>query len=148
MSEFLKALNKRKNYQKCKKRVGRGAGSGKGSHTTGKGTKGQKARNGGKTKLYFEGGQMPLIRRLPYKKGFNNINSKDVFSVNFYDIEKFASDVKSLTPDFFRDKFKLGKNTTVKILSKGVITKKVELKGFVYSKKAVEKAKKMSITLE
>ncbi len=70
-----------------KKRLGRGTSSGQGK-TAGKGTKGQLARQGGKTRLGFEGGQMPLFRRMP-KRGFNNINRKEYAIVNLSDLNRF-----------------------------------------------------------
>ena len=78
-----------------RKRLGRGTSSGQGK-TAGKGTKGQLARQGGKTRLGFEGGQMPLFRRMP-KRGFNNINRKEYAVVNLSDLNRF-DDGAEVTP--------------------------------------------------
>ncbi|MCQ6458625.1 50S ribosomal protein L15, partial [Vibrio parahaemolyticus] len=71
-------------------RVGRGHGSGNGK-TAGRGQKGQKSRSGGKVRVGFEGGQMPLYRRLP-KRGFTCINSKKIIAINVYELERFEAD--------------------------------------------------------
>jgi large subunit ribosomal protein L15 len=75
--------------KKTRKRVGRGSGSGLGK-TAGKGAKGQKARSGGGTPVWFEGGQMPLQRRIP-KRGFTNIFKKSYCVVNLRDLDRFAA---------------------------------------------------------
>src|SRR5690349_17694362 len=72
------------------RRIGRGLGSGRGT-TAGKGTKGQKARAGGGVHPHFEGGQLPLVKKLPYRRGFNNINRVEYQAVNLDDLEKFAA---------------------------------------------------------
>ena len=73
-----------------RRRIGRGLGSGRGT-TAGKGTKGQKARAGGGVAPYFEGGQLPLVRRLPYRRGFNNVNRVEYQAVNLADLSSFAA---------------------------------------------------------
>jgi large subunit ribosomal protein L15 len=73
-----------------RRRIGRGLGSGRGT-TAGKGTKGQNARAGGGVPAYFEGGQLPLVKKLPYKRGFRNINRVEYKAVNLADLQAFAS---------------------------------------------------------
>lgn len=73
-----------------RRRIGRGLGSGRGT-TAGKGTKGQKARAGGGVPPYFEGGQLPLVRKLPYRRGFNNPNRVEYRSVNLKELERFPA---------------------------------------------------------
>jgi large subunit ribosomal protein L15 len=73
-----------------RRRIGRGLGSGRGTNA-GKGTKGQKARSGGGVPPYFEGGQLPLVRKLPYRRGFNNINRVEYQAVNLSALKAFAA---------------------------------------------------------
>jgi large subunit ribosomal protein L15 len=73
-----------------RRRIGRGLGSGRGT-TAGKGTKGQKARSGGGVSPKFEGGQLPLVKKLPYRRGFNNINRVEYQAVNLSDLKAFAA---------------------------------------------------------
>ncbi len=144
MSKILSNLTKKDGIPKKAKRVGRGYGSTKGGHTATRGMKGQKSRSGGKTRVWFEGGQTPLVRRLPYRKGFNNPNKKDVVAVNFYDLVAVINETDKITPELLMDSgvIEAGLYDEIKILSKGEITKKVEFSGFTYSKKAKEKIEK------
>jgi large subunit ribosomal protein L15 len=73
-----------------RRRIGRGLGSGRGT-TAGKGTKGQNARAGGGVPPYFEGGQLPLVKKLPYRRGFNNPNRVEYHAVNLDDLQAFAA---------------------------------------------------------
>lgn len=73
-----------------RRRIGRGLGSGRGT-TAGKGTKGQNARAGGGVPPYFEGGQLPLVKKLPYRRGFRNVNRVEYKAVNLQDLQAFAS---------------------------------------------------------
>ena len=119
------------------KRIGRGHGSGWGK-TSGKGHKGQKARSGSGMRLGFEGGQMPLQRRLP-KRGFNNIFRKNVVAINVGTLNKFEDgavvDIAALTEKgIVKNSF-----DGVKILSNGTITKKLTVKANAFSKGAVAK---------
>ncbi len=123
---------------KERKRIGRGAGSGQGK-TAGKGHKGQKARAGRGMRAGFEGGQMPLQRRLP-KRGFNNIFRKEIVAVNVADLEaKFENgavvDVESLK------QVGLVKNSFdgIKILGNGELTKKLTVKADAFSESAKQK---------
>ena len=119
------------------KRVGRGAGSGLGQ-TSGRGHKGQKARSGGGVRIGFEGGQMPLARRIP-KRGFHNIFAKPLESVNVSALEKFEDgavvDAKALLDAGILSKCTYG----VKILGNGEITKKLTVKASAFSESAKAK---------
>ena len=118
-------------------RKGRGAGSGNGK-TGGRGHKGQKARSGGKIRIGFEGGQMPLARRIP-KRGFHNIFAKPLESVNVSALEKFEDgavvDAKVLLDAGILSKCTYG----VKILGNGEITKKLTVKASAFSESAKAK---------
>lgn len=118
-------------------RRGRGHGSGNGK-TAGKGHKGQKARSGA-PRPGFEGGQMPLYRRLP-KRGFTNINTKDIVSINLSALEDKFEDGDSVTVEALLEKGVI-KNPKdgVKILGNGELTKKLDVKVNAYSKSAAEK---------
>ena len=123
---------------KERKRIGRGAGSGQGK-TAGKGHKGQKARAGRGMRAGFEGGQMPLQRRLP-KRGFNNIFRKEIVAVNVADLEaRFENgavvDVESLK------QVGLVKNSFdgIKILGNGELTNKLTVKADAFSESAKQK---------
>jgi large subunit ribosomal protein L15 len=74
-----------------RRRIGRGLGSGRGT-TAGKGTKGQNARSGGGVPPYFEGGQLPLVKKLPYRRGFTNRSRVEYQGVNLKDLQQFAAD--------------------------------------------------------
>ena len=128
---------------KNRKRIARGQGSGHGGTAT-RGHKGAKSRSGYKRKLGFEGGQMPLQRRVP-KFGFKNINRVEYKGINLDSIQKLVDDKKltELTPEIFVENGLLGKNDLVKSLSRGELTAKVSIKanGFSASaKEAIEKA--------
>ena len=119
------------------KRKGRGHGSGNGK-TGGRGHKGQKARSGGKVRVGFEGGQMPLARRLP-KRGFNNIFAKPLEAVNVSALEKFE-DGAVVTVEELLEKGILSKcEYGVKILGNGSITKKLTVKANAFSESAKAK---------
>ncbi len=86
-----------KTTTKKKKRLGRGYGSGKGGHTSSRGMKGQKSRGGSKVPLWFEGGQLPLIRRIPFIRGKGRFKTVEpTAEITFIDINKFDFDVVSL----------------------------------------------------
>jgi large subunit ribosomal protein L15 len=131
--------------RKSKKRVGRGCGSGHGK-TSCKGHKGQKARTGGGTKPGFEGGQMPLQRRLP-KRGFTNIFQKEYVIVNLETIDKLGE--ATVTPDLLLQEGII-KNIKdgVKILGEGSITKPVNIKAHAFSASAKEKILKAQGSVE
>lgn len=126
--------------KKKRKIVGRGPGSGHGK-TCCKGHKGQKARSGGKIPVWFEGGQMPLQRRLP-KRGFRNIFKKEYSIVNLDDLNCFDEGV-TITPELLQEK-KIIKNIKdgVKVLGNGEIEKPVTVKAVNLSSSAKEKIEK------
>ena len=118
-------------------RRGRGHGSGNGK-TAGKGHKGQKARSG-RTRPGFEGGQMPLYRRIP-KRGFTNRNTKDIVSVNVSELEKRFNDGDEVTIEALIESGAIKKaRDGVKILGNGELTKKLNVKVNAYSASAKEK---------
>ncbi len=123
---------------KNKKRLGRGVGTGQGK-TAGKGHKGQSARSGGGVRPGFEGGQMPLYRRLP-KVGFNNIWRKEYAVVNLFDLNEKFEDGAVVTIDALKEAglVKAMKNG-VKILATGEITKKLTVQANKFSATAAEK---------
>ena len=119
-------------------RKGRGHGSGHGK-TAGKGQKGQKARSGGGVRLGFEGGQMPLFRRLP-KRGFKNVNTKEFVAINLSVLENKFNDGDEVTVDKLLESGAISKAADgVKILGNGELTKKLDVKVNAYSKSAKEK---------
>lgn len=127
--------------RKTRKRLGRGIGSGTGK-TAGKGHKGQLSRSGGKSRLGFEGGQMPLYRRIP-KRGFTNVNRKEYAVVNLSDLEIFADDTV-VTPTLLVEQGIVKKELSgVKILASGELTKKLTVKAHKFSVKAVEEITKL-----
>ena len=120
------------------KRIGRGIGSGQGK-TAGKGHKGQKARAGRGMRLGFEGGQMPLQRRIP-KRGFNNIFAKDIVSVNVSSLEKAFNDGDIVDAAALKNAGIIKKELDgVKILGNGEISKKLTVKVNAYSESAKQK---------
>ena len=124
-----------------RKRVGRGIGSGTGK-TSGKGHKGQNARSGGGVRPGFEGGQMPLYRRLP-KRGFTNIFAKEYVAVNVSELERFE-DGTEVTAELLKESGVISKvKDGVKILGRGEITKKLTVKVAKFSKSAQEKIEKV-----
>ncbi len=123
-----------------KKIVGRGIGSGVGK-TSGRGHKGQKARSGGGVRPGFEGGQMPLYRRLP-KRGFTNIFAKKFVTVNVEVLDKF-NDGDEVTAESLLEKGIISKTLDgVKFLGRGEVTKKVTVKVAKISESAKEKIEK------
>jgi large subunit ribosomal protein L15 len=135
----LHELKASEGSRKVRNRVGRGTSSGNGK-TAGRGQKGQKAR--GKVRLGFEGGQMPLFRRMP-KRGFQNINRKEYAIVNLETLEKFDNGTE-VTPTLLVEKkvIKDEKNG-IKVLGNGKLTKKLTVKANKFStaaKEAIETA--------
>ncbi len=119
------------------KRRGRGEGSGLGK-TAGKGQGGQNSRSGGGVRRGFEGGQMPLMRRLP-KRGFTNIFKKDIVIINVEDLNAFdAGD--EVTPELLKEKGMIKSfGDGVKVLGRGELEKQLTVKVNAFSKSAVEK---------
>ncbi len=123
-----------------RKRVGRGIGSGTGK-TSGKGHKGQNARSGGGVRPGFEGGQMPLYRRLP-KRGFTNIFAKEYVAVNVSELERFDNGTE-VTAELLKESGVISKiKDGVKILGRGELTKKLTVKVSKFSASAQEKIEK------
>ena len=141
----LSSLKYAKGARKKRKRIGRGEGSGWGV-TAGRGNKGYHSRAGSKHRACFEGGQMPLQRRLP-KFGFKNINRKEFQVINVKDLEKVAK-VKEITPEVLFENGLISKrNKPVKILGDGELKSKVNVKVNAISKSAREKIEKLGGTV-
>lgn len=137
----LSNLKAPKPNKKKRKRIGRGQGSGDGGHTVGRGHNGQRARSGFKEKFWFEGGQMPLQRRIP-KFGFNNPFRKQYVPLNVETVNQFVEAGK-LNTEISLDDLKMagliGKNDLVKLLGRGEIDKKVAIEVHAFSNSAKEK---------
>ncbi len=134
----LSNLKPAKGSTKARKRIGRGIGSGKGGTST-RGHKGAKSRSGYSRKIGFEGGQMPLIRRVP-KFGFRNINRVEYKAVNLYDLEKLVTD-KNLTvidKQVLVDSGLASKKDLIKVLGNGTLTKKIEVTVDAFSQSAIK----------
>lgn len=123
---------------KKKRRIGRGPGSGKGGTAT-RGNKGAKSRSGYKNKVGFEGGQMPLQRRVP-KGGFKNINRVEYKAINISALENLATrnNLDKITIADLLQAGLVGKRQLVKVLGDGKLTKKLEVEANAFSKKAEE----------
>lgn len=146
MSDILSRLAPPEGSRKKRKRVGRGPGSGLGK-TSGRGHKGQKARSGGGIARGFEGGQMPLQRRLP-KRGFKNPFRREWAVVNVSSLEVFENgavvDLEALASKGLIKKAQDG----VKILGKGEVTKKLTVRAHAISSGALAKIEKAGGTFE
>ena len=132
----LNNLKPKKGARHAKKRVGRGPGSGHGK-TSSRGEKGQKSRSGFSRSLGFEGGQMPLHRRLP-KRGFTNIFKKDYAVVNVSDLERFDNGATIDEAALRQAGLVKGQNDGVKVLGDGELTKKLTVTATRFSKSARE----------
>lgn len=130
----LHDLSPAKGSRRAPKRVGRGPGSGTGK-TSGRGHKGQKSRSGYSRRLGFEGGQMPLIRRVP-KRGFTNIFRREVAVVNLRDLVGFEGEI---TPETLAEKGLVRKGMPVKILGDGEVESGLIVKAHRFSRGAREK---------
>ena len=147
----MTTLNTKLKINKSKIRVGRGIGSGKGK-TSGRGVKGQKSRSGVAIKS-FEGGQMPLYRRLP-KRGFNPISKEEVAILNLEKIQSYidkksikTSDV--LNADILKKLKLINKNSTkLKILGTGELKDKINIEADLASKSAIEKLEKIGGSIQ
>jgi large subunit ribosomal protein L15 len=121
--------------RKRRKRVGRGIAAGKGK-TAGRGTKGQAARSGGTKGPYFEGGQLPLVRRLPFKRGFTNIFKVNYVPVNLYRLEGFAAN-DEVTPQALADAGIIkSPSVPVAILGQGDLDRPLVIKAHRFSTSA------------
>ncbi len=134
----LHDLNPAVGSNKKKQRIGRGPGSGKGGTST-RGHKGAKSRSGYKQKVGFEGGQMPLQRRVP-KGGFKNINRVEYKAINVAVLEALAekNNLDKITVADLLQAGMVRKNQLVKILGQGQLSRKVEVEAHAFSKKAEE----------
>lgn len=130
----LHELSPAKGSTHSKKRVGRGPGSGTGK-TAGRGHNGQRSRSGFSRRIGFEGGQMPLIRRVP-KRGFTNIFRKEYAVVNIADLAGFEGEVN---PEVLVDNGKVRRNMPVKVLGDGELTVALQVKAHKFSRSAREK---------
>ena len=119
------------------KRKGRGAGTGNGK-TAGRGHKGQKARSGGKIRRGFEGGQMPLARRLP-KRGFNNIFAKPLTAVNLSKLERFDNGTEVTAQLLLKQGIISKCPHGLKVIGNGTLSKKLTVKAAAFSASAKEK---------
>jgi large subunit ribosomal protein L15 len=134
----LSNLKPAKGSTKNRKRIARGQGSGAGGTAT-RGHKGAKSRSGYSKKKGFEGGQMPLFRRVP-KFGFRNINRKEFRGINIDTLQKLADENKltSIDVDTLIDKGLANKKDLIKILGRGELTVKLEVKAHAFSASAVK----------
>jgi len=137
----LSNLPKLGGYRKPAKRIGRGYGSKKGGHTVGRGQKGQKAR--GKVKPLFEGGQLPLVKRLPQMGGFKPLRHEDSAIFNLDKLKGFEKG-EVVSPQLLVERGWLKRIPVggVKILGRGNLSVPLNFKGFAYSKSAREKIQK------
>ncbi len=134
----LHTLKPAKGSTKNRKVIGRGQGTGHGGTST-RGHKGAKSRSGYSRKVGFEGGQMPLQRRVP-KYGFKNINRVEYKAINLRDIQALV-DAKKITDfdiDVFLENGFANSNAKIKILANGELTSKITVKAHAFSQKAVE----------
>lgn len=133
----LHDLKPAKGATKRSKRIGRGQGSGKGGTST-KGHKGAQSRSGYSRKPGFEGGQMPLYRRVP-KSGFKNINRVEYIPINLSVLQKLSEKgIATVDMDVLVQNGLVRKKDLVKVLAKGTLSAKLEVKVHAYSQKAIE----------
>lgn len=130
------------------KRLGRGQGSGKGGTST-RGHKGQKSRSGYSKRPGFEGGQMPLQRRVP-KSGFKNINRKEYKAINISTLEELAEKkkLKKIDVQTLRDAGLASKSDLIKILGNGKLTRKLDVKAHAFSESAQRAIEALEGTIE
>lgn len=133
----LHELSPAEGAKKSSKRIGRGHGSGWGK-TAGKGHKGQKARSGGSIRPGFEGGQMPLQRRVP-KRGFNNIFAKTIVAINVSALNAFDDGAEVTAQDLFEKGIVKKECDGIKVLGNGTINKKLTVKVAAFSESAKQK---------
>ncbi|MBN1203217.1 MAG: 50S ribosomal protein L15 [Anaerolineae bacterium] len=134
--------------KKNRKRVGRGISAGQGK-TAGRGTKGQLARSGGGKGAYFEGGQLPLVRRLPFKRGFTNIFRTEYQEVNVDDLARVFSAGDAVTPEALADRGLIRKaDQPVVILGRGELAVALKVKAHRFSKSAQEKIEQAGGSVE
>lgn len=139
----LSNLKPAKGSTKKKRRIARGVGSGKGGHSSTKGTKGQKSRSGARIPAWFEGGQMPVQRRVP-KFGFKNRFRTEYRAVNLSRLSKLLEEgaiekSTEVTPEVLVDAGVARKNDLVKILGSGELSEKLTVKAHAFSASAKQK---------
>ena len=138
---ILHTLKPKFGSKKRRKRLGTGSGSGHGQTST-RGQKGQNSTSGGTKRRGFEGGQTPLLRRIP-KSGFNNMRFKKVYEwVNTNVLDRFFNDGDEITPQLLRSRRILRSNNPVKVLGTGEIRKRLIISAHAFSKSAKEKIEK------
>jgi large subunit ribosomal protein L15 len=144
----LSNLKPAKGSVKKDRRLGRGQGSGRGGTAT-RGHKGQKSRSGYSKRSGFEGGQMPLQRRVP-KHGFKNINRKEYKAVNLSTLEELAErkKLKKIDVQTLMDAGLVSRNDLVKILGNGKLTKKLEVKAHAFSASAQKAIEELEGSIE
>lgn len=128
----LHELSPQKGSRKKRKRVGRGPGSGVGK-TAGRGVKGQRSRSGYSSRPGFEGGQMPLIRRVP-KRGFTNVFRTEYVVINVSQLA--ALDVDEVTPELLSERHLVKRGRPVKVLGDGELDRALQVKAHKFSKSA------------
>ncbi|MBM04024.1 MAG: 50S ribosomal protein L15 [Chloroflexi bacterium] len=133
--------------KKSRKRVGRGNASGFGNYS-GRGMKGQKSRSGGGVRLGFEGGQLPLIKKLPMMRGFTNIFKKKYFIINVGSLSVFPSGALIDSKSLFDKGLIKNIKTPVKILGDGEITQPLEVTANKFSKSAIDKIESVGGTIK
>ncbi len=137
---YLENIPKRTNRTMGGKRIGRGYGSGVGGHTSTRGSKGQKSRAGHKSLVSFEGGNVPFFRRMPKFNGFNRPKKINATAINLDILELNFKDGDTVSMDSLKKKALIAQRaTSVKILSDGQLTKKIEIENLPVSKRAMEK---------
>ena len=148
MALTLHELKPAEGSTRTRTRIGRGHGSGK-VKTGGKGTKGQNARSGGPKGPYFEGGQLPLIRKLPYRRGFTNPFRREFREVNVRDLGAFPEGA-IVGPEEFETLgiVRGGKTGQIKILGEGDLTVKLSVQAHKFSRAAREKIEAAGGTVE
>lgn len=130
-----------------RRRVGRGISAGQGK-TAGRGTKGQRARTGRGVSLYFEGGQLPLVRRLPHTRGFTNIFRVDYEVVNLSTLNAKFNAGAEVTPEAMVEQGLVHKPDHVKVLGTGDLSKALKVKAHAFSTSAKEKIAQAGGTAE
>lgn len=144
--DILSNLKYAEGSRKNRKRVGRGQGSGHGGTST-KGHKGQMSRSGAKHRDWFEGGQMPLLRRVP-KRGFKNHNRTEYLTINLGELQKHIDNGNSNLSGkidlalLLENKVISGRNKPLKVLGNGELKAKIEITANSFSKSAIEKIEK------
>jgi large subunit ribosomal protein L15 len=133
--------------KKKRKRVGRGIAAGQGK-TAGRGTKGQAARSGGTKGPYFEGGQLPLVRRLPFKRGFTNIFKVQYVPVNLYRLEGFAANAEVSPQTLAAAGIIKSESLPVAVLGQGEVDRPLNIKAHRFSASARAKIEEAGGSVE